>query len=832
MTNLFTKILVSSLFFLVVPVFAVANFDINFGSQVYPHYQDSGVGVYKDSEAPIILPRNTWEDSPELKSFLDWYPACAEASADKPSNEENKPPDYSSVERVIIHDMGCNIKQAGCNDKEISPITIIQNIYRYHAVTRGWGDIGYHYIIDYWGNIYEGRYGGNGVRGAHTYYDRKCDNFNIGSVGILLMGNYENTELPEVMYKSLVRLVAWIAATNDLEPANISHTSEIWHSPNLSAGKAGKNSGCDISQGGLTSIYTGPVVVGHGDIEQGNSDPGLVNLKRVRQEADELYTKYKNYVYTVKDDLKVYSIKNGVVLQMKEDVDSQKVVVLNKNQLDLFPFSVKTNYSDGTLVQSFTRDRVYFIEKNKRRPIFSEKLFNLRKFSWSDIKFLSDRDLAAYSLGAPLTYPDKVLIKGETSEVYLLENGKRRHISSAILFNQMGFKWKDIIQISQLELLAHPLGEKFLFADGVLIREEKSSPIYLIKNQQKHWIKTLQAFLSLSYKWEDVISLSSEEIGHYPVGSVINTADDIAKLEMPETKEEIGQIDIVDKIDEHSIRIGIYEVSRGNGIKIKANGPYEVYQNNILLASKKTGETTIITYSTVYSYKFLSQSKDTIFEIISYEDHPEWNPQLNDNRFRGIIEIKYSPESKKLWIINELSLENYLKGVAEALNNDPIEYLKAFTIAARSYALFHIQNGGKTSGEVFHLRNWAYDQLYKGYGFEKRASNIAKAVEETNGIVATCNNNPIRGVYSSDSGGTTKNACQIFKGVFCSDVNYAYLDGGVKDPEGTIHSKAAIAASHGVGMSSAGARQLAKIGKNFEEILKYYYLGIEVEKLY
>jgi len=748
MTNLFTKILVSSLFFLVVPVFAVANFDINFGSQVYPHYQDSGVGVYKDSEAPIILPRNTWEDSPELKSFLDWYPACAEASADKPSNEENKPPDYSSVERVIIHDMGCNIKQAGCNDKEISPITIIQNIYRYHAVTRGWGDIGYHYIIDYWGNIYEGRYGGNGVRGAHTYYDRKCDNFNIGSVGILLMGNYENT------------------------------------------------------------------------------------LKRVRQEAGELYAKYKNYVYSIKNDSKVYSIKNGVVLQMKEEANSQKVVVLNKNQLDLFPFSVKTNYSDGTLVQSFTRDRVYFIEKNKRRPIFSEKLFNLRKFSWSDIKFLSDRDLAAYSLGAPLTYPDKVLIKGETSEVYLLENGKRRHISSAILFNQMGFKWKDIIQISQLELLAHPLGEKFLFADGVLIREEKSSPIYLIKNQQKHWIKTLQAFLSLSYKWEDVISLSSEEIGHYPVGSVINTADDIAKLEMPETKEEIGQIDIVDKIDEHSIRIGIYEVSRGNGIKIKANGPYEVYQNNILLASKKTGETTIITYSTVYSYKFLSQSKDTIFEIISYEDHPEWNPQLNDNRFRGIIEIKYSPESKKLWIINELSLENYLKGVAEALNNDPIEYLKAFTIAARSYALFHIQNGGKTSGEVFHLRNWAYDQLYKGYGFEKRASNIAKAVEETNGIVATCNNNPIRGVYSSDSGGTTKNACQIFKGVFCSDVNYAYLDGGVKDPEGTIHSKAAIAASHGVGMSSAGARQLAKIGKNFEEILKYYYLGIEVEKLY
>lgn len=819
MTNLIKKFWILGLFFLLIPIFLEAgtSFNVNLGPQ-----------VYKDSEIPVILSRATWENTANLGNLLDWYPSSIGAAEDE--DEENKPPDYSSVDRIVIHDMGCDVRHPGCNNKKLNPLTTIQNIYRYHAVTRGWGDIGYHYIIDYWGNIYEGRYGGNGVRGAHTYYDRKCDNFNVGSVSVLLMGNYESVELSEQMYKSLIRLVAWIAATNGLDPAESSHTSEIWHSLR-------NGSGCDLSQGGLTSTYTGPVVVGHGDVEEGNSDPGLVNLKRVRQEAGKFLLAYKNYFYTIKGDLEVYSIKDGFASLVKPS-SSKEVVVLNKNQFYAFSSTLDKVYPDGTLVKSDTRNRVYLIGKNKRRPILSERLFNLRKFKWSDVKFLSDRDLAKYSLDKPLTYPDGVLVKAEGPEVYLIENDKRRHISSAILFNRMSLKWKDIIQISQAELLAHPLGEKFLLTDGVLIKEEKLPAVYLLKNQKRHWIKTLQAFLSLNYKWENVVSLSSREISHYAVGSAISATGDLSKLEEAEEPAQSSS-DIQASPPECetcgrelNIRVGIYEVPVGASIKIKAKGPYEVYKNDILLANKKANESIAIPYSKTDFYKFEPSNENAIFEIISYQDRPKWNPRINDNHFRGTLEIKYSLKSKKLWIINELPLEDYLKGVAEALNDDPIEYLKTFVVAARSYALFHVQNKGKRPGEIFHLRNWAFDQLYKGYGFEKRASNISRAVEETKGVTATYNDKPIRGVYSSDSGGVTKSACKVFKGEFCDNEDYNYLKGGVKDPEGAIHDRAAIIASHGVGMSSAGARRLAETGKNFEEILKYYYLGVEVEKAY
>jgi len=799
----------------------VAAVNYNFGSQ-----------TYENSNIPVILPRALWENSSDLTKLLDWYP-----SAPVTDDEKNSPPDYSSVDRIIIHDMGCDTRSSGCNNNKLDPITIIQNIYRYHAISRGWGDIGYHYIIDYWGNIYEGRYGGNGVRGAHTYYDKKCDNFNVGSIGILLMGNYAKNQLPELMYNSLERLVAWLSATNGLNPSELNHTSEIWHSIK-------KASGCDLSQGGLTSLYSGPIVVGHGDIEEGNSDPGLVDLNRVRRGSNDFYLEFKNYLYKLENESnKIYAIENGVSKLVSGVNSSEKIVTLNKNQFKIFPSSVLSQYPNGTLVKSPTRDGIYLIEEGKRRPIFSEQLFNLNKLNWSKVEILSDRDLASYSLASPLLYPEKSLIRGEGPEIYLIENGKRRHISSAVVFEKAGFNWDNVIKVNQQELLSHPSGVKFLLSDDILVREEGMHPVYIIKDKKRHWIKTADVFYKLGYKWSDIIVLSSQDIGYYGVGNIITTVNDILTLNNQKITELAGSVikpelteenynKIVDK--EPNIRIGIYAVPSGENIEIKSNLSYEVYKNNVLLANKTFGESTIISYSEKDFYKFLpvEENSGTIFEIVSYEDHPNWNTSLNDNLFKGTVEVKYSPESQKLWVINELGLEDYLKGVAEALNNDPAEYLNAFIIAARSYALFHLKNGGKTPGEIFHIRNWAYDQLYKGYGFEQRAKNIVEAVNATKGIVATYNDKIVRTVYSSDSGGVTKSACDVFKGGFCANEDYNYLQGGVEDPLGTIHSNSSIAASHGVGMSSAGARRLAEMGKNFEEILEYYYLGIEVKKIY
>ena len=43
--------------------------------------------------------------------------------------------------------------------QEADPAATVRAIYYYHAVTQGWGDIGYNFLVDLHGNVYEGRYG-------------------------------------------------------------------------------------------------------------------------------------------------------------------------------------------------------------------------------------------------------------------------------------------------------------------------------------------------------------------------------------------------------------------------------------------------------------------------------------------------------------------------------------------------------------------------------------------------------------------------------------------------------------------------------------------------
>lgn len=88
----------------------------------------------------------------------------------------------NKVNKIVIHHTADKIN--GRSDTEL-----LRAIYSYHAVTRGWGDIGYNYIVGQNGTIYEGRAGGDYVVGAHASYN------NIGSVGISVLGTYDKTSL-------------------------------------------------------------------------------------------------------------------------------------------------------------------------------------------------------------------------------------------------------------------------------------------------------------------------------------------------------------------------------------------------------------------------------------------------------------------------------------------------------------------------------------------------------------------------------------------------------------------------------------------------------------
>jgi len=144
---------------------------------------------------PEVIPRAAW-GADESYRFDD-------------EGEEIWPPAYHPVEKIIIH------HTATANDDQ-HPAAWIRAIYYYHALTRGWGDIGYNYLIDRFGNIYEGRYGGPDVIGGHAL------SYNLGSVGIGALGTYGNAEgsiaPPVPLLESLTSLVTWECARSLIHP--------------------------------------------------------------------------------------------------------------------------------------------------------------------------------------------------------------------------------------------------------------------------------------------------------------------------------------------------------------------------------------------------------------------------------------------------------------------------------------------------------------------------------------------------------------------------------------------------------------------------------------
>lgn len=95
---------------------------------------------------------------------------------------------------------------------------ILRSIYAYHVKSRGWSDIGYNFLVDRFGRIWEGRYGGidKPVVGAHTL------NYNDYSFAMSAIGNFDVVQPTDVMLRAYGQLFAWKLSLHGVDPASTS----------------------------------------------------------------------------------------------------------------------------------------------------------------------------------------------------------------------------------------------------------------------------------------------------------------------------------------------------------------------------------------------------------------------------------------------------------------------------------------------------------------------------------------------------------------------------------------------------------------------------------
>lgn len=167
--------------------------------------------------------------------------------------------------------------------------------------------------------------------------------------------------------------------------------------------------------------------------------------------------------------------------------------------------------------------------------------------------------------------------------------------------------------------------------------------------------------------------------------------------------------------------------------------------------------------------------------------------------------------------IIEVEFEDYVATVvASEVGNAPIEACKAQAIAARTFAVGRGVLDGKVISDSASVAQ-AYRAVRNNY------ANAIAGAKATEGLVLKYNDKIISAVYSDSNGGRTYSAQEKWgsaRPYLIAQEDPWTLASGVKKN------------GHGVGLSQKGAIYAAKFGVKFEDILKFYYPGTEIDTDY
>lgn len=153
-----------------------------------------------------IISRNEWGGSAVNVSSTLWPPRHAEKSS----------------KFIVHHTAGVN---KSCSSTSLTESKQdVKAIWSFHTYGRDWGDIGYNYLVDSCGRIFEGRLGGNNVIAGHAapynYWDKNSKDGVIdeASIGISVMGNYSDYSPTSAIIENLGRIIGYKSYINGIKP--------------------------------------------------------------------------------------------------------------------------------------------------------------------------------------------------------------------------------------------------------------------------------------------------------------------------------------------------------------------------------------------------------------------------------------------------------------------------------------------------------------------------------------------------------------------------------------------------------------------------------------
>ncbi|MEI7511344.1 MAG: SpoIID/LytB domain-containing protein [Candidatus Peregrinibacteria bacterium] len=801
------------------------------------------------------------------------------------------PYQYSkSIEKIVIHHTASTLKDGQ------NPDQAVRSIYSYHANSRGWGDIGYNFLVAPNGNIYEGRAGGDYTVGGHAY----C--VNINTIGIALIGNFQDNTVPIAQEAALKKLLIGLSEKYQIDLAGSSYfhgemtKNLLGHRDVGSTSCPGNNLYDEIpniramlsslpSMDFLRSIVRSADFVGKIAVTQMAAKSEYHFSLPYKNTGNIPWTKADTWLYAVLPDSDLRTLPPAdkpsfVASLLREntvlpgETGNFDVTIKAGNQgglqtIEFIPVIRQQKIASSSVIVPVETEIIDYssaLDSFSSRMESPQDLFlsfgvkNTGSTVWKkeniELEVEIEHKKYYFSLSENIAKPNIAVFYGtihfekdpklKTVIHAQLVNAKKRIMTTKPINKRLTTSFAPVLKalipglMNNTILLTHPNNTAFSYTlsivnDGNTIWDQKNTILSVtgpvtqrniamhettvapgetanFSIQSKRPItKTTSLRFSLKQDHKKVPGAQGV-IAISPTGGSI---DPVPSPTPPPVSEK--------QVDEMLIRIRLGYT--GTTATIAGTSSAILDGQTIFVPSgipiQKEGDNIRIGTATGKILR-LSPSSGGVLTVSSWDRIPTWDKTLNDNMFRGTLELRvYNGD---LVVINELQMKDYLKGIAEVSNSAPAEKRKVIAVVARTYSAFYLDSqnrkfpGAPYDGDD----NPNSFQKYLGYGYEKRAANFSQAVEDTKNIVVKYNGNLIKTPFFSESNGRTKSAEEVW-----GWTNTPYLisvdDTWCKNGKGTK-------SGHGVGLSGCGAEEMAKQGKSYQEILQYYYTGVTVEK--
>lgn len=661
------------------------------------------------------------------KNYPEQFETQNTTTKDASGRKYHWPLSYSKeVHLLVVHHTALYV-----SDDDRDPAERMRALYHYHAENRGWGDIGYNYVIDEKGQIYEGRTGGRYVVAGHAY----CNN--VGTIGISLMGNFDLEQPAQAQVQSLQWLLKELSSVYNINPSvGVEHHGKKFVTP----------------------------FVGHRDLVSTDC-PGYY-----------MYGAMSQVTANVRSG-KVDAVVKFLGAPAKSSSSSKpSVPVPVARGITKAAEGLSAVGRTGLALSPGGKQRFMLTYVAPQTGIHANGRIAQVALSSNDIQLFQE-------VGKQL-----IPVKTSLASQYDVPGGEQIQINLLLQapwdagnywFEIGGIKYdlQAVGRRSRVDSYANPF-------EGRATASSSSSSVSAVRR--------IRPPVPQPSSVPRVSSSRSSSVSSYVPPSNASTARiRLSASAAPSLWfENGGSVGNQRVAANDRIRLTV----SGNLCRVQAAGIDTTGTKLLLTPASSAGVTTV----------------DSVNNKI--------------RRYRGSIECQVI--DGQLVLINQISLEDYLRGLAEEPDTELYQKQRAFAITARSYLAYWMQpDHRKFAGMPYDgTDSPATFQSYGGYDLEVANPQWVKAVNATNAQVMTYGGQIVRAPYFSRDDGRTRspdeagwNNFPFAKELFQSK----------PDP----WCAGMTMAGHGVGMSGCGAAGQAKDGKTAEQILQYYYPGVALQSL-